>query len=161
MGRISEKPDEYEHLKGSIKMSKCQCEKDVIPDYTKVGFENQPANANLASENTNLTTENTNLTTENNITVEGLKSQLDSAGVQALNLQACVSASYDPTTNKICFSFPIIGQICFPSPISIPIGATLKVCGDLCTSWGIPTGLKITLYLNNNPVWSGVVWGSC
>lgn len=147
MGQISEKPDEYEYLKGSIKMSKCQCEKDVIPDYTKVGFETQPANANLTSEN--------------NITVEGLKSQLNSAGVQALNLQACVSASYDPTTNKICFSFPIIGQICFPSPISIPVGATLKVCGDLCTSWGIPTGLKITLYLNDNSVWSGVVWGSC
>lgn len=154
MGRISEKPDEYEDLKGSIKMSKCQCEKDVIPDYTKVGFENQPANANLASDNNNLTA-------ENNITVEGLKSQLDSAGVQALNLQACVSASYDPKTNKICFNFPIIGQICFPSPINIPIGATLKVCGDVCTSWGFPKGLKITLYLNNNPVWSGVVWGSC
>lgn len=103
MGRISEKPDEYENLKGSIKMSKCQCDKDVIPDYTKVGFENQPANTNLASDNNNLTA-------ENNITVEGLKSQLDSAGVQALNLQACVSASYDPKQTKYASTFQSLGK---------------------------------------------------
>jgi hypothetical protein len=80
--------------------------------------------------------------------------------VHALALSACVSASYNPTTNKICFNFPIVGNICITSPIPIPVGAQLKVCGQTCGSF-IPHGLKVTVYLNNNPVFTKVVWGTC
>ena len=85
---------------------------------------------------------------------------LDLEGVLALNISACVSASYDPGTNKICFKFPVIGSLGITSPIQIPGGAELKVCGQTCGSF-LPKGLKITLYVNGSSLWSGCIWGNC
>jgi hypothetical protein len=81
-------------------------------------------------------------------------------GVQALKLSACVGASYDSNTNSICFQIPIYGNFCIPSPVHIPVGADLKACAETCGSF-IPTGLKVTLSLNGNPIVTKVVWGSC
>jgi hypothetical protein len=80
--------------------------------------------------------------------------------VQALQLQVCVGASYNPSTNQICFSVPIYGDLCIASPFPIPVGGALKACASTCGSI-FPTGLKVTIYLNGNPIWSGTVVGSC
>jgi hypothetical protein len=80
-------------------------------------------------------------------------------GVLALKAQFCVSASTAPN-NQICFSAPIVGQYCITSPVPIPPGAQLKACGETCGSW-IPTGVKVSIYLNGNVIWTGTVWGSC
>src|SRR5471032_1830 len=129
-------------------MSDCNCKNtETIPDFTKEGFSGKQGPLQ------------TSLVTATH-TVPSLHQQLADQGVLALDVSACVSASYDGS--KICLTFPIIGNICFNAPINIPVGAVLKACGTVCTKWGvIPEGLKITLYLNNNPVWNGVVWGSC
>ncbi|RXK80016.1 hypothetical protein EST62_12985 [Chlorobaculum sp. 24CR] len=80
--------------------------------------------------------------------------------LHALNLSACVGARYDSATNKICFTVPIYGDACITAPMSIPLDAGLKACIQTCGAL-IPTGVKVTIYLNDNAVWNGVVFGSC
>ncbi|MEY2340996.1 hypothetical protein AB4090_02665 [Acidithiobacillus sp. IBUN Pt1247-S3] len=96
---------------------------------------------------------------------DGPSSQLTAAHAQlkdlkALKMSVCVGASYNPSTNKICFSVPIYGDICITSPISIPVGAELKVCASTCGAF-IPTGLKATVYLNGSAIYTGTIIGSC
>ena len=81
-------------------------------------------------------------------------------GVKALKLSACVSASYNAGTNQICFTVPIYGNYCVASPVPIPVGATLKACVETCGSF-IPHGLQATMYLNNNPIFTATLWGTC
>lgn len=80
--------------------------------------------------------------------------------LKALNLQACVGASYDPATNQICFTVPFYGQFCVDSPVQIPFGGDLQACVQTCGSL-IPTGLKATIYLNGNPIISVTLFGFC
>ena len=81
------------------------------------------------------------------------------AGVQALGLSFCVAASTE-ANNQICFTVPVYGKFCITSPVSIPPGAELRACGETCGSF-IPTGLKATIYLNGNAIFTTVIWGSC
>lgn len=80
--------------------------------------------------------------------------------VKALKLSVCVGASYNPSTNNICFNIPIYGDICITSPVPIPVGGELKACAETCGSI-FPTGLKVTVYLNGAAIFSGTVVGSC
>jgi hypothetical protein len=88
--------------------------------------------------------------------------RLNVEGVEALRLSVCVGGSYDQGTNKICFTIPIYGNLCFTSPIHIPISAQIKVCAETCGRM-IPTGLKATVYLNGSstPSFSVTVLGFC
>lgn len=79
--------------------------------------------------------------------------------VQALQLSGCVSATYNPGNNQICFDIPIFGSHCVPSPISIPVGAQLSACFSTCGSI-IPTGVRITINLNGNPIYTFTI-GRC
>ena|ERR1700723_432317 len=85
--------------------------------------------------------------------------QLALSGVHALAISACVGGSYNPATHQICINFPVIGNICFTSPIPLP-GGEIKVCGSTCGTI-IPTGLKATVYVNNVPIVTLVIWGVC
>lgn len=106
----------------------------LVPDFTVKGFDGE--SSSLAAAHAQL------------------------KDVKALKLSVCVSASYNPSTNKICFNIPIYGDFCITSPVSIPIGGELKACAETCGSL-IPTGLKVTVYLNGTAIWSGTVVGSC
>ncbi len=106
-----------------------------VTDFTKVGFQSECAALSAEAQK-----------------------QLE--GVLALKLSACVGASYDPNTNKICFTIPIYGNYCITPPISIPVGGQLKVCAQTCGSL-IPTGLKATVYLNGESIFTTVLFGSC
>jgi len=81
-------------------------------------------------------------------------------GLRALRLSVCVGASYNPATNQICFTIPIYGDFCVTSPVQIPIGGDLKACAETCGPI-IPTGLKVTIYLNGNPIFSDTIVGNC
>lgn len=81
-------------------------------------------------------------------------------GVHALQVKACVAASYDPNSKQICVDIPIFGKRCFSGPGSIPVGGALKVCLETCGGI-IPKGAKGTLYVNDQPIWTGVIFGSC
>lgn len=80
--------------------------------------------------------------------------------LKALKLSVCVGGSYNPSTNQICFTIPIYGDLCVTSPVPIPIGGSIKVCAETCGSF-IPTGLKATIYLNGNVLFSTTVFGFC
>lgn len=111
-----------------------QSKQPLVPDFTVTGFDG--ASTRLASAHSQL------------------------KDVKALKLSVCVGASYNPSTNQICFNIPIYGDICITSPVAIPVGGELKACAETCGSF-IPTGLKVTVYLNGTAIFSGTVVGSC
>jgi hypothetical protein len=106
----------------------------MVPDFTATGFAN-----------------NSNRMAAAHATLKDL---------QAMRLSVCVGASYNPSTNQICFSIPIYGDFCVTSPVQIPVGGSLKACAETCGSF-IPTGVKVTIYLNGSAVYSGTLVGSC
>ena len=127
-------------------MSDCNCKNsdtETIPDFTKDGFAGKQAQlqANLIDATH---------------TASSLEQLLAEQGALALGISACVSATSEG--RKVCFKFPVIGNLCINVPISIPPGV-LKACGSTCGI--IPKGLKVTLYVNDHAIWSGVVWGHC
>ncbi len=115
-------------------MSDCTCQQnalsaeDHVPDFSVHGFD---------------------------VSSNELSANLE--GVHALQLSACVSASYQ--NGQLCFTLPIFGKKCISVPVKIPVGATLKVCGQTCGSI-IPTGMKLTLYVNNVAVYTFTI-GRC
>ncbi|MEQ9917174.1 hypothetical protein ABRQ01_10920 [Pectobacterium aroidearum] len=124
-------------------MSGCKCNdqnhaahNEHVPDFTSVGFEAKSTSQSQAPID------------------------LQAQGVQALKLSVCVAASYNSATNQICFTIPIYGDFCVTSPVAIPIGAQIKACAETCGSF-IPTGLKVTIYLNGSVIFSTVLFGSC
>lgn len=80
----------------------------------------------------------------------------------ALAIKFCVKGSYNQQTHQLCVDIPVIGTKCITIPLSIPISASIKVCGETCGSF-IPHGVKVSVYIdsNPNPIWSGVIWGTC
>ena len=46
---------------------------------------------------------------------------------------------------KACINLPLgIGQVCLPIPISYD-GKVASVCLSICTTWGIPSGVRVTV----------------
>ncbi|WP_419689729.1 hypothetical protein ACN22W_24515 [Burkholderia theae] len=90
------------------------------------------------------------------------ETQAQLQGVEALKLSVCVAASYNQSTNQICFNIPVYGNFCVTSPVHIPVSATIKACAQTCGSL-IPHGLKVSIYLNGSstPILTKVVWGRC
>jgi hypothetical protein len=47
---------------------------------------------------------------------------------------------------KICLNLPLrIGKVCLPVPSFVPNGKAAEACIGICTHWGVPTGLKVTV----------------
>ena len=107
-----------------------------VPDFSVVGFDSSRTSTSLAEAHAKI------------------------KDLLALRLQVCVGASYDPATNRICFTVPVYGDLCVTSPVHIPVGGSLKACAETCGPI-IPTGLKVTIYLNGNQVFSGTLVGFC
>lgn len=56
----------------------------------------------------------------------------------------CIAVTVE--NGKICLSLPLgIGKVCLPIPASIPNGTAAQACLHICTTWGIPTGVKVTV----------------
>lgn len=57
-------------------------------------------------------------------------------------LAECITVKVED--NKVCIDLPLgLGKECLPIPISIPNGEVGKACLSICTTWGIPTGVKV------------------
>ena len=68
---------------------------------------------------------------------------LPDAGELSL-LAECITIKVEG--NKVCIDLPLgFGKVCLPIPISIPNGEVGKACLSICTTWGIPTGVKVTV----------------
>jgi len=104
---------------------------DEVPDFTAAGFTaSSEVTASAATFNAALAT---------------------LQGVEALAISGCVTASL--SGGKICFTIPIFGKYCIPSPIPLPGSAILKACFSTCGSF-IPTGAKVTIYYQNKPIYT-------
>ena len=56
----------------------------------------------------------------------------------------CISVTVQ--NNEVCLNLPLgIGSVCLPIPVSIPDGTAAEACLSICTTWGIPTGVKVTV----------------
>ncbi|MDP3895472.1 MAG: hypothetical protein Q8Q62_02230, partial [Mesorhizobium sp.] len=57
---------------------------------------------------------------------------------------SCISVTVD--NGKVCLNLPLgIGQVCVPIPAIFPNGTAAQACLDICTTWGIPTGVRLTV----------------
>lgn len=57
----------------------------------------------------------------------------------------CISVTVK--AGKICLNLPLVGKICLPIPKFVPNGKVVEVCFGICTTWKIPTGVKVTVSL--------------
>lgn len=114
-------------------------ELDYVPNFAEEGFDAPEAEAAGVESS-----------------IQDISSVLD-ASVEALKLSVCVGASYK--NGKVCFNVPIYGDFCIPVP-RIPVNASLRVCAQTCGSF-LPTGLKISIYVNGRRVLSRTIVGRC
>lgn len=60
-----------------------------------------------------------------------------------LMLAECIKVSIK--NGKACLSLPLgIGDVCIPVPLPYE-GEVGQACLHMCTTWGIPTGVKVTI----------------
>lgn len=56
----------------------------------------------------------------------------------------CISVTVED--GKVCLNLPLgIGKICLPIPSVFPNGTAAEACINICTTWGIPTGVSVTI----------------
>ncbi|NMG40617.1 hypothetical protein GRZ55_15330 [Chelativorans sp. ZYF759] len=56
----------------------------------------------------------------------------------------CISVTVEG--GKVCVNLPLgIGSICVPIPPIFPDGTAAQACISICTTWGIPTGVRLTV----------------
>lgn len=65
------------------------------------------------------------------------------AGGEFLVRSECISVTVD--NGQVCLNLPIVGSVCLPIPLPVPSGTAAQACLDVCTTWGIPTGVKVTI----------------
>lgn len=61
-------------------------------------------------------------------------------------LAECISVTVGD--NEVCINLPLgLGSHCIPIPISFPNGTAAQACLSICTTWGIPTGAKVSVII--------------
>lgn len=56
----------------------------------------------------------------------------------------CISVTV--ANRKICVNLPLgIGKVCLPVPPFVPNGQAAQACISVCTTFGIPTGVRLTV----------------
>ena len=67
-----------------------------------------------------------------------------SSGGKLVMAATCVSVTVK--NGKVCLNLPFgFGSVCLPIPAIFPDGTAAQACLDICTTWGIPTGIKVTV----------------
>jgi hypothetical protein len=73
----------------------------------------------------------------------------DSAGLE-LRAQ-CISVTSG--NHKVCINLPLgLGSACLPLPFDLPDGTAVRACLSIRTTWGIPTGVCITLSVGGEQI---------
>ncbi|MEM6484027.1 MAG: hypothetical protein AAF662_03440 [Pseudomonadota bacterium] len=76
--------------------------------------------------------------------MEGPQAVLSDDGHVRMALAACISVTV--SEGKICLNLPFdIGDICLPIPPWVPEGTAAKACIDVCSTFGVPTGIEVTV----------------
>lgn len=57
---------------------------------------------------------------------------------------ACISVTVE--NGRVCIKLPLgLGNVCLPIPAIFPDGTVAEACLSICTTWGIPTGVRVTV----------------
>jgi hypothetical protein len=63
----------------------------------------------------------------------------------------CISIT--SSNHKVCVNLPLgLGSICIPLPFNVPNGTAVRACLSIRTTWGIPTGVCVTLYVGGEQI---------
>ena len=63
----------------------------------------------------------------------------------------CISVTVEG--GKVCVNLPLgIGSICVPIPPIFPDGTAAEACISICTTWGIPTGVRLTVSIAGHTI---------
>ena len=74
----------------------------------------------------------------------------DSDGALEIAAQ-CITVTV--ANKKICVKLPLgIGQICVPVPGFVPNGQAAQACIAICTTFGIPTGVRLTVTVGGQTI---------
>lgn len=61
-------------------------------------------------------------------------------------LAECVKVTVED--HKVCLDLPLgLGKHCISIPVSIPDGSVGEACLKICTTWGIPTGVEVSVII--------------
>jgi len=56
----------------------------------------------------------------------------------------CISVTVQ--NGQVCLNLPFgLGSVCLPIPAIFPNGTAAQACLDICTKWGIPCGVEVTV----------------
>jgi hypothetical protein len=79
----------------------------------------------------------------------------------ALKVSAqCISVTV--SNGQVCLNLPLgIGNVCLPVPSWVPNGTAAKACLDICTKWGIPCGVEVTVSVAGQQIISKGFGCSC
>lgn len=59
-------------------------------------------------------------------------------------LAECISVTVED--NKICIDLPLgLGKHCISIPVNVPNGTAAQACLKICTTFGIPTGVEVSV----------------
>lgn len=80
----------------------------------------------------------------NSKTVSLASSNLADDGHISFAAATCINVTVE--NGKVCLNLPLgIGKVCLPIPPFIPNGTAASACLDICTTWGIPSGVTVTV----------------
>lgn len=71
----------------------------------------------------------------------------------------CISVTVQ--NGQVCLNLPIVGSYCFSVPTWVPNGTAVQACLDICTKWGIPCGVEVTVSLAGQRILSKGFGCSC
>jgi hypothetical protein len=79
------------------------------------------------------------------------QSALPAGGGHVAVAAQCISVTVE--NNQVCINLPLgLGKHCLPLPVSIPNGTAAEACLDVCTKFGIPTGVKVSIKVAGSTV---------
>ena len=81
------------------------------------------------------------------------QSALPAGGGHVAVAAQCIAVTV--SNHKVCLNLPLgLGKHCLPLPFSIPDGTAAEACLDICTKFGIPTGVRVSIKVAGNTVFS-------
>ena len=54
--------------------------------------------------------------------------------------------------SKVCLNVPFAGSICIGVPKWVPNGKAVAACASVCTRFGVPTGVTVTLSIGGQQI---------
>jgi len=87
------------------------------------------------------------------------QSGLPMVGAHIAVAAQCIAVTI--SNNQVCLTLPLgLGKHCLHLPVHIPNGTAAQACLTICTHFGIPTGVKVSVVVAGSTVFSQT-FGAC